>query len=72
MLYEVITVIGNLKKKIKELDAGLPQKTLPDGTISKVTIVPFYDRTGLIQETIGTLESALSHEVLISIIVIIT
>jgi Cu(I)/Ag(I) efflux system membrane protein CusA/SilA len=36
-----------------------------------VTIVPFYDRTGLIKETIGTLGSALSHEILISIIVII-
>ena len=64
-------VIGNVKKKIKEIEAGLPQKTLPDGTVSKVTIVPFYDRTGLIKETIGTLESALSHEILISIIVII-
>ena len=64
-------VINNVKGKIKELEAGMPQKTLPDGTVSKVTIVPFYDRTGLIKETIGTLESALSHEILISIIVII-
>jgi len=64
-------VIGNVKTKIKEIEAGLPQKTLPDGTVSKVTVVPFYDRTGLIKETIGTLESALSHEILISIIVII-
>ena len=64
-------VIGNVKEKINLLAAGLPQKTLPDGTISKVTIVPFYDRTGLIMETIGTLESALSHEILISILVII-
>ena len=64
-------VINNIKEKIKEVDAGLPQKTLKDGTISKVTIVPFYDRTSLIKETIGTLESALSHEILISILVII-
>ncbi len=64
-------VIGNIKKKIKEIEAGLPSKTLPDGSVSKVTVVPFYDRTGLIKETIGTLESALSHEILISIIVII-
>jgi copper/silver efflux system protein len=64
-------VISNVKNKIKEIDAGLPLKTLPDGTVSKVTIVPFYDRTGLIKETIGTLQSALSHEILISIIVII-
>jgi Cu(I)/Ag(I) efflux system membrane protein CusA/SilA len=66
-----LEVINNIKEKIKEIEAGLPQKTLPDGSVSKVTIVPFYDRTGLIRETIGTLESALSHEILISIIVII-
>jgi copper/silver efflux system protein len=64
-------VINNVKNKIKEIEAGLPQKTLPDGSISKVMIDPFYDRSGLIMETIGTLESALSHEILISIIVII-
>ncbi len=64
-------VINNVKAKIAEIEAGLPQKTLADGSVSKVTIVPFYDRTGLIKETIGTLESALSHEILISIIVII-
>jgi len=64
-------VINNVKDKIKEIESGLPQKTLPDGTVSKVTVVPFYDRTGLIKETIGTLQSALSHEILISIIVII-
>jgi Cu(I)/Ag(I) efflux system membrane protein CusA/SilA len=64
-------VINNVKEKINEIAPGLPQKTLPDGTVSKVTVVPFYDRTGLIKETIGTLQSALSHEILISIIVII-
>ncbi|HSO76971.1 MAG TPA: efflux RND transporter permease subunit, partial [Bacteroidales bacterium] len=64
-------VINNVKDKIKEIESGLPQKTWPDGSVSKVTVVPFYDRTGLIKETIGTLESALSHEILISIIVII-
>lgn len=64
-------VINNIKDKIKEIEPSLPQKTLPDGSVSKVTVVPFYDRTGLIKETIGTLESALSHEILISIIVII-
>ncbi|MFN8254192.1 MAG: efflux RND transporter permease subunit [Bacteroidales bacterium] len=64
-------VINNVKKKIAEIEPGLPSRVLPDGTISKVTIVPFYDRTGLISETIGTLESALTHEILISIIVVI-
>ncbi|MBC32203.1 MAG: cation transporter [Muricauda sp.] len=64
-------VIQNLKHKIEEVAPGLPSKTLADGTVSKVTIVPFYDRSGLIQETLGTLEMALSHEVLISILVVI-
>jgi Cu(I)/Ag(I) efflux system membrane protein CusA/SilA len=64
-------VISNVKKKIAEIEQSLPSKTLPDGTVSKVTVVPFYDRTGLIRETIGTLETALSHEILICIIVII-
>lgn len=64
-------VIQNVKKKIDEIAPGLPSRVLADGTVSKVTIVPFYDRTSLIRETIGTLESALSHEILISIIVII-
>jgi copper/silver efflux system protein len=66
-----LEVIRNVKEEIKEIDAGLPRKTLPDGTISKVTIVPFSDRSDLIRETIGTLESALTHEILISVIVII-
>jgi len=64
-------VINNVKSKIKEMEAGLPQKTLADGTVSKVTVVPFYDRSGLIRETVGTLETALSHEILICIIVVI-
>jgi len=64
-------VIENLKNKIEEVAPGLPSKILEDGTVSKVTIVPFYDRSGLIQETLGTLESSLSHEILISILVVI-
>jgi Cu(I)/Ag(I) efflux system membrane protein CusA/SilA len=40
-------------------------------TISQVNIVPFYDRTGLIYETLGTLYTALSEEILITIIVVI-
>ncbi len=64
-------VINNVKSKIEEISPGLPSKTLADGKVSKVTIVPFYDRSGLIQETLGTLEEALSLQILISIIVII-
>lgn len=66
-----LKVIDNVKEKITEIEAGLPQKTLADGTVSKVSVVPFYDRTGLIHETIGTLETSLTHEILITIIVVI-
>ncbi len=66
-----LEVINNVKDKIKEFSSGLPKKTLSDGTISQLTIVPFYDRTQLIEETIHTLETALSHEILISIIVVL-
>jgi len=66
-----LEVINNVKDKIEEISKGLPSKTLSDGTISKVSIIPFYDRSGLIQETLGTLEEALSLEILISIIVVL-
>lgn len=64
-------VIENVKAKIKDIEAGLPSKVLADGRQSKLTIVPFYDRTQLIQETIGTLEEALSLEIIITVVVVI-
>jgi Cu(I)/Ag(I) efflux system membrane protein CusA/SilA len=64
-------VITNVKEKIKELTTGLPSKVLADGRTSQVTIVPYYDRSELIQETLGTLNEALSLEILITILVII-
>ena len=66
-----LEVINNVKAKIKEIEAGLPTKKLTDGSTSKVTIIPFYDRSGLIHETLGTLEEALSLEILISILVVL-
>ena len=39
--------------------------------LSQVTILPFYDRTGLIYETLGTLNDALAGEILITFIVVI-
>ncbi|WP_271404984.1 efflux RND transporter permease subunit [Tenacibaculum soleae] len=66
-----LEVINNSKEKIKELSAGLPSKVLADGTTSQLTIVPFYDRSELIQETLGTLNEALTLEILITILVII-
>jgi Cu(I)/Ag(I) efflux system membrane protein CusA/SilA len=66
-----LEVINLVKKKIEAIGPGLPEKVLADGTVSKVSIKPFYDRSHLIKETLGTLEEALTLEVLITIIVII-
>ncbi|MCH7908544.1 MAG: efflux RND transporter permease subunit [Candidatus Hydrogenedentes bacterium] len=40
-------------------------------TISQIKIVPFYDRSGLIHETLGTLSSALFEEILVTVIVVL-
>ena len=64
-------VITNIKAKIDELKVGLPSKVLADGRTSQLTIVPFYDRTELIDETLETLNEALTLEILITILVII-
>ncbi|WP_181447994.1 efflux RND transporter permease subunit, partial [Dissulfurirhabdus thermomarina] len=66
-----LAAIENVKRKIAEIAPGLPTKTLPDGTVSRVTIVPFYDRTGLIHETLGTLDTALVEEILVTVIVVL-
>jgi Cu(I)/Ag(I) efflux system membrane protein CusA/SilA len=66
-----LAVINQVKEKIKEIAPGLPTKKLEDGRTSKVTIVPFYDRTQLIYETLGTLNDAITLQILITIIVII-
>jgi len=66
-----LAAIKNIKAKIAQIAPGLPKKTLADGTVSQVRIVPFYDRTGLIYETLGTLNDALAQEILVTIIVII-
>jgi Cu(I)/Ag(I) efflux system membrane protein CusA/SilA len=66
-----LAVIKNVKNKIAELSPALPKKTLADGTTSQVQIVPFYDRTGLIYETLGTLNDAIYQEILITAIVVI-
>ncbi|MFW5740910.1 MAG: efflux RND transporter permease subunit, partial [Myxococcota bacterium] len=66
-----LEVIERVKGKIDEIQPGLPRRTLEDGTVSQVTIVPFYDRTGLIYETLGTLSSSLIEEILIAVIVVL-
>lgn len=66
-----LQVINNVKAKIEELSSGLPKKVLSNGVESQLTIVPFYDRTQLIHETLGTLEEALALEILITLLVVI-
>lgn len=66
-----LTTIEAIKERIKQISPGLPEKILKDGTVSKLTIVPFYDRTNLIHETLGTLNSALIEEILVTIIVVV-
>jgi len=60
-----------LKAKIKALAPALPGKTLANGTYSQLSIVPFYDRSQVIQETIGTLEHALGLQILITLLVVL-
>jgi len=66
-----LAAINNVKAKITEIVPGMPSKVLPDGRVSRVTVVPFYDRSGLIHETLGTLNTALSEEILVTIIVVL-
>lgn len=66
-----LEVIEKVKHKITEISHGLPTKTLADGSLSRVKIVPFYDRTKLINETLQTLQDALSQQITITILVVI-
>ncbi len=66
-----MATIQRVKETIRKISPGLPSKTLADGTESRVTIVPFYDRTGLIKETLGTLNDAIAQQILVTIIVVI-
>ncbi|MEC8625082.1 MAG: CusA/CzcA family heavy metal efflux RND transporter, partial [Bdellovibrionota bacterium] len=55
-------VIDNIKKRLDTVKKGLPKG---------VEIVPFYDRTEVIERTIGTVYTALSEEIIVTIIVIL-
>ncbi len=70
-LEDIEKSVVTVKDKIKKISPGLPSKTLDNGTVSKLKIVPFYDRTHLFKETLGALNEALTLEIIITIIVII-
>jgi Cu(I)/Ag(I) efflux system membrane protein CusA/SilA len=66
-----MAVIARVRARIAQLAPGLPRRTLADGTVSQVTIVPFYDRTKLIHETLDTLTNSLVDEAIISLLVVL-
>jgi Cu(I)/Ag(I) efflux system membrane protein CusA/SilA len=66
-----LEVIERVKQRIADIAPGLQSKTLEDGTVSQVQIVPFYDRTTLIHETLGTLSDALFEQILITTFVVL-
>lgn len=66
-----LDVIGQVKDRMAQIQPGLPKRTLEDGTVSQVTLVPFYDRSVLIGETLGTLSRALYQQLLITLIVVL-
>lgn len=55
-------VITRVKERLQTIDKGLPKG---------VVLTPFYDRTELIDKTIGTVYKALSEEIIITIVVIL-
>src|SRR5437870_1232946 len=52
-----LAVTDRIKEKIQQLQAGLPPG---------VRVVPFYDRTGLIHESIDTLRHTLTEEIIVA------
>ena len=66
-----LRVIHGIHERIDQIAPGLPRRTLEDGTVSQVTIVPFYDRTELILETLESLSHSLWDEILITVLVIL-
>ena len=66
-----LAAIERVKERIARIAPSLPERELADGRVSKVTIVPFYDRTGLIHETLDTLGEALSLQILVTVLVIV-
>lgn len=64
-------ITDNIKETIKTISKGLPEKVLSDGTVSKLKIIPFYDRSNLIKASLNTLSNALWLEILITILIVI-
>ena len=64
-------LIDAVKDKIERLQASLPRKELEGIGTSQVTIVPFYDRGALISNAMATLSTALMHQFMVTLIVVV-
>jgi Cu(I)/Ag(I) efflux system membrane protein CusA/SilA len=62
-------VLERVKAKIAEIAPGL-RVTLSDGRRVPVNVVPFYDRTDIVNETMDTLREALTEEALVACIIV--
>jgi Cu(I)/Ag(I) efflux system membrane protein CusA/SilA len=66
-----LRVLERVKQKIGEISPGLPERTLPGGRTSRPRIVPFYDRTQIVYETMDTLREALLEEAIVACLVVL-
>lgn len=65
-----LQVMERLKAKITEIEPGLKAK-LVTGQQVPVKIVPFYDRTDIVYETMDTLREALTEEAIVGALIVI-
>ncbi|TXT33634.1 MAG: Acriflavin resistance protein [Planctomycetota bacterium] len=63
-------VIQRLKKRIAEIEPGL-QILLASGKVAPVKLVPYYDRTDIIRETMATLNDNLIEESIVVALVVV-
>ncbi len=71
--FDAFTEDGTVNQEgFQEWIRNNPEQSLPSwGTVSQVTIVPFYDRTNLVEQTLNTLTEALTLQVLITVLIVV-
>lgn len=65
-----LAVINRVKQKIAEIEPGL-RITLPSGKAVPVKIVPYYDRSDIIYETMATLRDNLIEESIVVALIVV-
>jgi Cu(I)/Ag(I) efflux system membrane protein CusA/SilA len=65
-----LAVINRVKQKIAEIEPGL-RISLPSGKVVPVKIVPYYDRTDIIYETMATLRDNLIEESMVVAFIVV-